>query len=351
MQQSHKVIAVAAANSNRVYVGTSASRLYRSDDGGHTNPWMDKTGALPGKGIQSIWVDPANADVVMVSCAGISSGSAQAVYRSANGGTNWTDLSGNLPSVQGNSVVGDPNDAATFYLATDGGVYRTTDGGVHWLPFDNGIPNAPVSDLTIDLASNMLYVATMGRGAYKLDITPGVMKQPVDFYLRDDDLDTGERLPSPSGLPDPLVPSPATAVWWTSQDIKINHTPYFTPTGVFDGVDFDTHALAPGSHPRPDQPLLSPGSQSWLAGHDQRQRSSLCCRRYTGTAAAAQCPGGAQFRSQQHCGVDARWTGTNHCVTATEPPGHRILGFCPADQQRNSYLLPCRGVFDGRSVQ
>jgi len=53
-----------------------------------------------------------------------------------------------------------------------------------------------------------------------------VVKPAVDLYLRDDDLDTGERLPSPSGLPDPLVPAPANAVWWTSPDIKVNHTPY-----------------------------------------------------------------------------------------------------------------------------
>src|SRR5581483_6831947 len=115
----------------------------------------------------------------------------------------WTDVSGDLPSIPANAVVGDPSSASTFYVATDGGVYRTTDGGAHWLPFDNGIPNVPVSDLVIDVAHHLLYAATMGRGAYKLDITPAVTKPVVDLYLRDDDLDTGERLPSPTNLPDP----------------------------------------------------------------------------------------------------------------------------------------------------
>ena len=40
-------------------------------------------------------------------------------------------------------------------------------------------------------------------------------------------------------MPDPLVPAPANAVWWTSPDIKVNHAPFFAPSGVFDGVDFD----------------------------------------------------------------------------------------------------------------
>lgn len=89
----------------------------------------------------------------------------------------------------------------------------------------------------------------LGRGAYKLDITPGAMKPTVDVYMRDDDLDTGQILPSPSGLPDPLVPAPATADWWMSPDIKVNHTPFYSPSGtVFDGVDFDTTLVHQDPH-------------------------------------------------------------------------------------------------------
>ncbi|MGV4989127.1 WD40/YVTN/BNR-like repeat-containing protein [Streptomyces sp. NRAIS4] len=234
-------IAVAPSDSGRVYAGTGDGHLYRTDDGGTTTNWADKTGSFPTRGISSIWVDPANADHLVISLGGISgaAGAAQSVWSSTNGGSAWTDLSGDLPRVVANAVVVDPASSSTLYLATDTGVYRSTDSGARWLPFDNGIPNVPVSDLVIDSASHILYAGTMGRGAFKLDITPGVSKQPVDLYLRDDDLDTAERFPTPTGLPDPLVPAPATADWWTSPDIKVNHAPYFTPAGVFDGVDFD----------------------------------------------------------------------------------------------------------------
>ncbi len=133
----------------------------------------------------------------------------------------------------------DPSNANTWYVATDTGVYRTQNSGTNWLPFDNGIPNVPVSGLVVDPAAKILYAGTMGRGAFKLDITPGVTKPVVDIYVRDDDLDTGERFPSPSGMQDPFIPAPGTANFWMSPDIKINHAPPFTPTGVFDGVDFD----------------------------------------------------------------------------------------------------------------
>jgi hypothetical protein len=117
-------------------------------------------------------------------------------------------VSGDLAHVVANSVVIDPSDANTWYLATDTGVYRTQNSGTNWLPFDNGIPNVPVAGLVVDPASKILYAGTMGRGAFKLDITPAVTKPVVDLYVRDDNVDTGERLPSPSGIQDPLIPAP-----------------------------------------------------------------------------------------------------------------------------------------------
>jgi photosystem II stability/assembly factor-like uncharacterized protein len=234
-------VEIAPSDSNRVYAGTSSGKLYRTDDGGNTNIWADKSGTLPNRMISSVTVDAGNRDAVLVSIAGLSTvASSQSVYRTTNGGTSWSDVSGDLPKVVGNSVVRDPSDPAnTWYLATDTGLFRTTNAGAHWMPFDNGIPNVPVSDLTVDAAAKILYCATMGRGAFKLDIKPGVTKPTVDIYLRDDDLDTGERFPSPSGLPDPLLPAPAMAFAWMSPDIKTNHAPVFAPGTVFDGVDFD----------------------------------------------------------------------------------------------------------------
>lgn len=239
-------IAVAASDSTRVYAASTGGHVYRSDNGGNTSPWADNSTGLPSRPVSGIWVDPTDRDKVLISVGGTlptgwpGAPGAQSVYRSTNGGTTWTNISGDLPTVCANAAVGDPSSATTFYVATDGGVYRTTNGGTNWAPFDNGIPNVPVSDLIVDWTRKILYAGTFGRGAYRLDITPGVMKPPVDLYLRDDDLDTGTILPSPSGLPDPLAPSPATADWWMSPDIKVNHAPFYAPPGsVFDGVDFD----------------------------------------------------------------------------------------------------------------
>lgn len=248
-------IAVAPSDSNRVYAGTTGGHVYRSDDGGNTSTWTDQSSGLPSRPVSGTWVDPGNRDKIVISLGGTlptgfpGAPSTQSVYLSINGGSSWTNMSGDLPTVCANAVVGDPSSATTYYLATDGGVYRTTNGGTNWTPFDNGIPNVPVADLVVDWSRKILFAGTFGRGAYRLDITPGAMKPQVDLYLRDDDLDTGTLFPSPSGLPDPLVPAPATADWWTSPDIKVNHSPFYTPAGtVFDGVDFDTSLVHQDPH-------------------------------------------------------------------------------------------------------
>ena len=233
-------IAVAPSNSSRIYTGTASGGLYRSDDGGNSIPWADKSAGLPGFNVSSIVVSSNNTDMVFVSLGGITGiASSQCIYRSTDGGTSWSNVSGDLVAIVGNAVALDPSASNTWYLATDTGVFRTTNGGTNWLAFDNGIPNVPCSDLVMDTVSNILYCGTYGRGAYKLDVTPNTTKPRVDLYVRDNDEDTGEKSPSPFGLSDPLQPAPAVVTFWISPDIKVNHQPVFTPGGLFDGVIFD----------------------------------------------------------------------------------------------------------------
>jgi hypothetical protein len=239
-------IAVAPSDSNRVYAGTGdlyhragQGKIFRSDDGGATQPWADKGTGLPTtRPVMSIAVDWANRDRVCI-CYGATSGGATGhVFYTINGGDIWTDISGNLPDISANAVAFDPNQPDTIYLGADVGVFRTTNLGTNWQAFDNGIPNVVITDLVVDATINMMYASTFGRGMYKLNITPALVKPEVDLYLRDDLLDTGERFPAPSNEPNP-VDATDQVYWWESPDIKLNAPPFYTPPAVFDGVNFD----------------------------------------------------------------------------------------------------------------
>lgn len=231
---SIKGIAVAESDSNRVYACTDGGHVYRSDDNGATSPWTDVSTGLPSAAVTDVVVAHNNRDRVAATVGGTGTGH---VFLSTNGGTAWTNITGNLPDVAVSAFVFDPVNANTFYVGTDVGVFRTTDSGTTWQAFDNGIPNVPVTDLHVDRPASLLIAATFGRGMYKVSIS-GAAEPSVDLYLRDSLLDTGERFPSPSNQPNPNDVADQV-FWWESPDIKVDTTPYYTPDLVFDGVEFD----------------------------------------------------------------------------------------------------------------
>ncbi len=101
------------------------------------------------------------------------------VYRSVDGGADWMNISSNLPNAPANSVLVDPNDANTVYVATDVGVYVTQQGNNCgtatincWTVFGSGLPNAPVTQLvaTIGGGNSLLSAATYGRGVWQIPL-------------------------------------------------------------------------------------------------------------------------------------------------------------------------------------
>jgi len=227
-------IAVAESDSNRVYACTDAGHVYRSDDNGASSPWADVSTGLPAAVVTDVVVAHTDRNRVAVTMGGTGHGH---VYFSANGGTTWSNATGNLPDVAASAFAFDPVAANTFYVGTDVGVYRSTDSGATWQAFDNGMPNVPVTDLHVDRTGSLLIAATFGRGMYKVSIS-GAVEPVVDVYLRDSLLDTGERLPSPSGLPNPNDAFD-DVYWWESPDIKVDVSPFYAPDALFDGVEFD----------------------------------------------------------------------------------------------------------------
>jgi hypothetical protein len=104
------------------------------------------------------------------------------LYRSIDGGAHWINISSNLPNAPANSVVVDPNDANTLYVAMDTGVYVTTEVTTCatancWSIYGTSLPNAPIVELaaaanmaTGDGRSGELRAATYGRGLWQIPL-------------------------------------------------------------------------------------------------------------------------------------------------------------------------------------
>ena len=103
---------------SRLYAGTSEG-VYRTIDGGNT--WIAmNVGIPPSTAIGALAVAPSQSTVVY---AGAVTGE---VYRSADQGVSWSDVTSDLPGHRVTALVVDPIDAQTCYAATWGaGVYKT----------------------------------------------------------------------------------------------------------------------------------------------------------------------------------------------------------------------------------
>jgi hypothetical protein len=147
------------------------------------NPVGNDTEAMNsfGMDISSIVLDPhdTTGKTVYVTLEGVPSAKEdiRVVYRSTNGGLNWTNVEANLPWIAANSLVVDPQDANTVYIATDMGVYFTTRiatcvnaSSDCWSAFGTGLPQAPVTQLSaspLTSTAKVLMAGTYGRGVWQ----------------------------------------------------------------------------------------------------------------------------------------------------------------------------------------
>ncbi len=136
--------------------------------------------------ISSIFVDPHDATGATVYTTVMGFGgngiSAPHVYRSADSAAHWMNISANLPDAPANSVIVDPNDANTLYVALDTGVYVTTQVSTCpvsncWSVLGTALPSAPIVQLqaaalmsTGDGRTGELRAATYGRGIWQIPL-------------------------------------------------------------------------------------------------------------------------------------------------------------------------------------
>lgn len=147
-----------------------------------SNKVSNDTNAMNASGmdISSIYIDPhdATGKTVYVTVEGMSSSTqaAQGLYGSTDGGTTWVNLTNDLPRAPVSSVVVDPQNANTVYVATDAGVWFTNAvancaqaSSDCWSVFGAGLPAAPVTSLIALPATatqQVLIAGTYGRGIW-----------------------------------------------------------------------------------------------------------------------------------------------------------------------------------------
>src|SRR5262245_48001163 len=148
---STNAIAMSPLDSNTIFVGTGSTSsdasqgiagfgIARSTDGGLT--WTVGGASLTAhRRIRRVLATPLDCGNVILACTLTGNGG---IYRSADGGTTYTRISGSagsgLPSVGVGALAEDPSNPSQIYAAVPGGLapvdlggmYTSEDGGLTW---------------------------------------------------------------------------------------------------------------------------------------------------------------------------------------------------------------------------
>ncbi|PKL95416.1 MAG: hypothetical protein CVV18_05590, partial [Gammaproteobacteria bacterium HGW-Gammaproteobacteria-8] len=179
-----------------------AARVYKSIDAGAS--WLPSDSGVGGveigaspfpmaaAGVQ-ILIDPTDftgqtlylATFMSRNAGDVPTSIGNGVFKSTDGGANWTNVTNGLPRIDGNpaaaaldvlSLAIDPTDptGGTLYASTNdlvdltlGSIYKTIDGGLNWIFSGVGLQNRDVRDLAVDPVTGNVYAAVadpLGNG-------------------------------------------------------------------------------------------------------------------------------------------------------------------------------------------
>ena len=163
-------IAPAPSNIDVIYVGTSHSNVWVTQNGG--TDWAKISADLPNRWVTGIVVDWDNPGRAFVSYSGLRwDEELRYVYKTEDYGVTWTDITSNLPLVPINTIEINKNDPNMIFVGTDIGLYYTNDAGGTWKAGGLGLPNSPVYKVKVHYLDNVVFAATYGRSAYKIPLS------------------------------------------------------------------------------------------------------------------------------------------------------------------------------------
>jgi photosystem II stability/assembly factor-like uncharacterized protein len=151
-------------NRATLYAGTPEG-VFKSADGGTT--WSNIS---LGMGVTSLALDPGDPDTIYAGGTPYLGAGFLGLFKSTDGGASWAPINNGLAGVfDSRSIVTAiafaPGNASTLYVATSGGgIYKSLDGGANWEPLNEGLSNLDVRLLTV--APNTLYAVT-ASGIFK----------------------------------------------------------------------------------------------------------------------------------------------------------------------------------------
>ena len=167
--------------------------IYKSKDGGKS--W-EHMGLKMSEHIGSIVIHPNNSDVVYVAAIGPlwSSGGERGVYKTTDGGKSWSQVLAIDEHTGVNEVLMDPRNPRVLYASAfqrrrhvftylgggpGSGLYKSTDGGANWTEINKGLPKVDMGRIGMAISPadpEIIYAiveAAQGKGGLYRSVNRG----------------------------------------------------------------------------------------------------------------------------------------------------------------------------------
>lgn len=149
---------------------TSRAGVFRSTNGGRN--WSNITRNLPDRYPVDIVACPGDPDMAYVVFSGFGTSH---LFRTRNGGSSWEDIGNGLPDIPTSALAVDGFNQNYLYLGNDFGVWFSPDGGDTWEPFSEGMPTAAlVMDLSVSMENATIRAVTHGLGVWERTLVSAV---------------------------------------------------------------------------------------------------------------------------------------------------------------------------------
>jgi photosystem II stability/assembly factor-like uncharacterized protein len=160
-----------------IWVGTDDGKVQMTQN--HGGSWTDLTAGVTAAGgpvdrwVSRVFASSHDASTAFVAKNGFRNDDFRPfLYRTTDLGKTWTSISGNLPNAPINVVVQDRKNRNLLVVGNDIGVFVSIDGGTKWSPLKANLPTVAVHDLTVHPREGDLVLGTYGRAFWTGDITP-----------------------------------------------------------------------------------------------------------------------------------------------------------------------------------
>ncbi len=150
---SYFVSSFSSNSAGVIFLSTFGNGPFKSTDNG--NSWVSIKGDLTLNYCYEIDLN-AGGDLFLAI--------AQQLYKSTNGGVNWTNITTMFNGLSFLGVYVDNNNNV-WAGTVNSGIIKSTDGGTNWVNYTNGLTSTLIQSLVADASGN-LFAAIPGKGLY-----------------------------------------------------------------------------------------------------------------------------------------------------------------------------------------